>query len=298
MVPELVGEHDVHLGGREPAVEQRVPEDDAARGADAEGERIRLARLLADRFDAEWDPVQPFGTFEPVEARDERRIVGPLEARVEVRGDEHAQRRDRREDGRAGNPPPRAEPSREPHDDEQRDADGDERRPESDPVAEDGVEVPHVRDAVSAAPPQPHNGDGQLGQPEDRQPQHPEEHPRPERPGGGLLGEPAAVARVDRERPDRHDDPEHPEDQEEALVPLGTIDERLAEDGVDVDVGEGQPVRDDGAPQQPREPDPAHDERRVEGDPERLHRTSIGSNGTGTGAGAGGGGLSAGEESG
>ena len=124
-----------------------------------------------------------------------------------------------------------------------------------------------------------------------------EEHPGPQWPGGGLLGEPAAVACVDRERRERHRDPERPEDEEEALVPLGAVDERLAEDGVDVDVGERKPVGDDGAPEQPREPEPAHHERRVDGDPERFH-TDLQRVERPAGAGADGGGRSAGEESG
>ena len=55
VVADLVGEDDALLGGREAAVEQRVPEDDLARRAEPGGVGVRIARVAAHLLDRERD---------------------------------------------------------------------------------------------------------------------------------------------------------------------------------------------------------------------------------------------------
>ena len=73
--------------------------------------------------------------------------------------------------------------------------------------------------------------------------EHPEQHPRPDRPGRRLAGEPRAAAGVEPERREQRDLSENPDDQEEPLDAHRLVDGCLAEDGVHVDVGEMQPGR-------------------------------------------------------
>ena len=64
--------------------------------------------------------------------------------------------------------------------------------------------------------------------------------PVPIGPAADSRSEPGAAARVDPERREQRDLPEHPGDQEEALDAHGMADERLAEHGVGVDGREAQ----------------------------------------------------------
>jgi hypothetical protein len=296
VVADLVREHDVDLAVGEAAVEQRVPQHHAPGRADPERECVRLAGLLAHRLHAERDPVQSLGALEPLVACDQPGVVRPLETRVDVRADEDDHRRDRRQHGGAGDPPPRPEPPREAHHDEQGHADGDERHAERHPVAEDRLEVAHRRDVVPTAPPELDHGERELREPDDRQAQHPEEHPRAERARRRLLREPAAVPCVEGERAQRDERSEHPEDEAEAFVPLCAVDEVAAEHRVDVDVGEGQTVGHHAGGQDPGEGDPARDQGDADRELERPHTTSAGS--SHSAGSASGGGVSAGEESG
>ena len=79
-----------------------------------------------------------------------------------------------------------------------------------------------------------------------RETEHPEQHPRADRPGGRLPREGSAALGVDPERDEERDLREHPVDVEEALVPLRALDEVGAEDRVDVDRSEREIVRNGG----------------------------------------------------
>ena len=72
----------------------------------------------------------------------------------------------------------------------------------------------------------------------------------PDRAGGGLAGKSRALPRVDPERREKGDLPENPDDEKEPLDPHRLVDRRLAEDGVDVDVGEVQARRHRGVEQE------------------------------------------------
>ena len=55
VVADLVREHDPHLVVREAAVEERVPEDDAPRRAEAGGVGVRRVRVVGDVLDVDAD---------------------------------------------------------------------------------------------------------------------------------------------------------------------------------------------------------------------------------------------------
>ncbi len=148
---------------------------------------------------------------------------------------------------------------------------------------------------MTPAPPQRDDRERKLCQPDDRQPEHSEQHPRAQRAGRGLLREPHAVARVQRERREAHDEPEHPQDQQEALEPLRPGDELRAEHPVDVDVRQRQAVGHHRPPEQPGDAEPPGDECEADGEAERLHAGTTDSVSSGAG---GWGARSAGEESG
>ncbi len=67
----------------------------------------------------------------------------------------------------------------------------------------------------------PDQPERQVDEPHDREPEHPEQHPRADRAGRGLPRERGALARVDPQRREQRDLREHPEDVQEALEPLG-----------------------------------------------------------------------------
>ena len=74
------------------------------------------------------------------------------------------------------------------------------------------------------------------------EPEHPEEHSRPDRAGRRLAREPRAATRVEPERQQQRDLRENPERVEDPLVALRLRDEVRAEDCVDVERGEREVV--------------------------------------------------------
>ena len=88
---------------------------------------------------------------------------------------------DREEHGRPGNPPHLPEPPRQEHDDEESEADRDELGAELEPVLERPLEVAGLRQVVAPGPPDVEQRERQLDEPDDAEPEHPEQHPRPDR---------------------------------------------------------------------------------------------------------------------
>ena len=159
-----------------------------------------------------------------------------------------------------GDPPPAADRSGEGHHDQQRDADRDEGRPEPEPAAEQPLEVADLGDVVPALPPDRRDRERQLREPDDRQAQHPEKHPRADRPRGRFLRVPGAPARIDRQRHEHDDLGGDPVGEQEPLVALRPLDQLAAEHRVDVDPWQHEVVGDDGVQQEPG------GERRARGD--------------------------------
>src|SRR5919204_296769 len=75
-VRELVGDCEAHLGVREAAVEKRVPEEDALRGTDADGERIHGGRRLTHVLHADERSTCVLAPFEAADVGAERRPAG------------------------------------------------------------------------------------------------------------------------------------------------------------------------------------------------------------------------------
>ena len=191
-----------------------------------DGVRVRLARRAAHVLDRDRDSGD---ALPPLELRDRaaQGRVAEWARRDEVRLDEREQRADRDEHGGAGDPPDLAEPPCQEHHDEERDAERDEGAAELEPVPEGPVEVAGLREAVAACPPDVEEPERQLHEPDDPEPEHAEQHPRADRPGRGLAGEPRAAARVDPERGEEGDLHQHPVDEEEALDPDGVLHDLL-----------------------------------------------------------------------
>ncbi len=291
MMRELVCEHDVDLPGAEPAVEQRVPEHDPARRPEPERERVRLARRVAHPFHPQGDPRDSLCARQAVVPGDETGVARAVEARVRVRRDEQHERHDSGEDRSARDPPPEAESPSKTHHDEQRDRQRDERDPELRPAAEHCVEVAGMRDVVTALPPERDDGEGELDEPDDREAEHAEQHPRADRARRRLARVAAADPRPDGERAQHGEGLERPDQEQQPLVALGTRHERAAEDRVDVDVRERERVGDGGTREEPGEREPRRDERRPDRDARRSHGAAASSS-------SGRGRSSAGDESG
>ena len=111
----------------------------------------------------------------------------------------------------------------------------------------------------------------QVDEPDDAQPEHPEQHPGSDRPGRGLPHEHGAAPGVDPQREEKRDLREHPEDVEDALVPLRLGDEVRAEDVVDVDRVECQAARNRGRIEEERADGECRDDERGE---ESLQKAS------------------------
>ena len=170
----------------------------------------------------------------------------------EIRIDERKQEREPDEHGCGSDPPPAAKLAREPHDDREREAEEDELAAEREPIAEHERRVADVREPVVALPPEIDDRERQLGRPDEREAEHPEQHPRADRPGRRLACPAGAPARVRGERCDLR---EHSSPRQERL------DGREARRGVQLSSGE-EPMRvdvrkmegrrDSRAPEQPR----------------------------------------------
>ena len=176
--------------------------------------------------------------------RDESGVLERLRrSEVEVGEGEREERRDPDEDAGAGQPPPFAEPAGEAHHDDQRDAERDEARGEHDPVLDEPVEVAEVGLVVAPVPPVRDRAKRNPHEPRDRDPEHPEEHPRADRPRRRLAHERDSSPRIDREHGEERDLRERPQQVVEALEALRAGDECCAEDLVDVDRRKGEVVR-------------------------------------------------------
>jgi hypothetical protein len=71
---------------------------------------------------------------------------------------------------------------------------------------------------VAALPPEVGEPEGDLDEPEERQAEHPQEHPRPDAAGRRLAHEALAEARVEREDDDDHDERDEEADPQEQVV--------------------------------------------------------------------------------
>ena len=243
MMADLVCQHDAHLGVRERAVEHRAPEHDAARRTEADRVRIRLARRAAHVLDADGDAGDALLVLELPGRAPQCRVLQGLRRRQIGLGEREAGS-DRDEHERPGDPPDLAEPPRQEHHDEERDAERDERAAELEPVAERPLEIARFRQVVPSCPPDVEQRERQLDQPDEPEPEHAQQHPGADRPRGRLPGEPRPATGIDPQRREQRDLPEDPGEEEEPLDVHRPADESLAEHGVGIDAGEVQAGRD------------------------------------------------------
>ena len=110
------------------------------------------------------------------------------------------------------------------------------------PVVEQPVDVAQLALLVSPGPPVRGEAEGQVDEPDDPEPQHPEEHSRADRARRRLAREPRAAPRVQPERQQERDLGENPERVEDTLVPLRLRDEVRAEDRAGIEGGEREIV--------------------------------------------------------
>ena len=131
------------------------------------------------------------------------------------------------EDRRRAEPPPAWKPSRERHHDEQREADEQKLRAESEPVREKCFDVAAVGLVVAAIPPHLRNPERHLRDPDEREPDHPEQHPGADSARRRLLREANAVLRVQDENAEEDELRDDELDPEEPLVPVGAVEDLL-----------------------------------------------------------------------
>ena len=286
VVRELVREDDLLLPLVERLLEERVPEDDAARRAHAVCVGVRELGVLADLLDPRRDVGQAELALEAVGGLEHRVVAQGLGRGVEVGRREREERGDGDEDRRPRQPPPVSELSREPDHDQQGEADRDELRAEEHPVLDQPGEVVGVGEVVAPRPPVRDDPEGEVHEPHDREAEHPEEHPGPDRPRRRLPRVRSTPPRVEHQRAEHRDLGEDPEDVVEALEPLRLGDDVRAEDGLRVHGGEGEVVRDVRGP----EKDGPDGERRDDENPDGALQNASPAAGWGGGAGGGGGG--------
>ena len=105
---------------------------------------------------------------------------------------------------RAGDPPTLADQPGQAHHDQYRNAEEDESHAQPDPAAEDDLaSSSRARRRAGAPTTTPRSGTGGR-QPDEREAEHREQHPRADRPGRRLAQEALAPARVEQEDDDRH----------------------------------------------------------------------------------------------
>ena len=286
VVRELVREDDLLLVLRERREEHRVPEDDPPRRPDPEGVGVRLVGVLADLLDPKRNV--PEAELRLVRARrlEERLVAERLRREVEVGSDEREDRSDGDEDRCPRQPPTVTEAARESHDDEERDADREELGGQRRPVLEDPVEVAQVALAPASLPPVGGDRERKVHEPGDAKTEHPEEHPRADRPRRRLPHESRAAAGVDPQRREQRDLREHPVDGEEPVVALRPLDEVGPEDRVDVDRAQAQVVRDGGRVEEEcAEREPAHDHHREGGSQNASPTAGVGTAALSSGSG-------------
>src|SRR5262249_27079817 len=185
--------------------EHRVPDDDTPARPEAGRLRVRQRRRAADVLDDDRRMRDVLLPLEPDRSGSELRIIEPVRVQ-QIRRDEREERREPDAERRRRQPPAVPDEPRAAHDDQQREAEEEELAAEREPVAEDRRDVADLAQVVPPLPPQVENGERQLGNPEDREAEHPEQHPRPHRARSRIGHESGATPRI-------HGEHEHVDDQ-------------------------------------------------------------------------------------
>ena len=214
-MPELVRDHDAQLPVGEPPVQQRVPEHDAPARAEARRLGVRQRRHVVDGLDDDRRVLHVLDALERARLRLQLRVVQAVGVE-QVRSHERRQRDEPDEDRSGGQPPPPADEAAEPHHDQEREAEEHELAAEREPVAEGVRDVADVRQVMPALPPEAQESERQLRDPDEREADHPEQHPGADRPGRRLAREPRAAPRVEAEDDELGELGERPVDRREA----------------------------------------------------------------------------------
>jgi hypothetical protein len=119
---------------------------------------------------------------------------------------------------------------------------------------------------VTARPPDLREPERDLRNPEDPQPEHPEQEPGADRPGGRLAREAPAVPRIKTEHDEHHAEREQRVPAQERLEPLGVVQLARAEDPLRVEARQPKIVGHLRRPERDRPGDeaPRDDDRRYE----------------------------------
>jgi hypothetical protein len=193
--------------------------------------------------------------------------------------------------GAGPDPPPVPKRRSERHRDEKPEADEEEHSAEREPVFEHPLDVAGLHDPVAALPPDVRDGERQLGDPDEREADHPEEHPGADAPGRGFAGEAVASPGIESEDDDEYGERRDPVPAQEKLVALRAVEEGGIEEPVLVDVLNLQVVRNVRRPQQVGREKPCRRSR--EGQDDLQRRSQAGTTGS-TGSSGGSGSASAG----
>src|SRR5438132_4726001 len=200
---QLVGEHEAVRARRERRVDDGPPEEDAPACTEARCKRVRLAEAVQH---AHWD----VDVLSALERRNIRRLKG---ASAEQPGrDEGEERPQSDEDRRGRQPPPPADAPGKAHHDREGGAEENELRAECEPFPDRRVDVA-AGEPVAVTPPDVQHFERQLGAPDEREADHPEQHPGADRPSRGLAHPTDAITGEKpehRELRDRLTEPEKP----------------------------------------------------------------------------------------
>ncbi len=287
-------DHDLLLVERERPAQDGAPEDHAPGGPEAHRLGVRRSCLAAHVLHLDRDFLEAELLLVGVRRRLERRPAERLLSRDQVREEEREEGRQRDECRPARQPPPVADDLGDPDHDEDRETDEEELRAEAEPAVDDPLLVRGQRDVVAALPPELDEAERELEEPDQPEAEHGEEHPGPDRAGGGLTHELRADPRIDGDHGDDDDLRQDEVPADEALVALGLREGRGREERGLLDIRQLEAVRDDALPEEVSRDEPPGDCRRErDADPDAPGYVNAGS---GSGSSSGGGGAGRGGE--
>lgn len=200
----------------EAAVEERVPQDDPPTRPEPDGVGIYCVDLVAHRFEPDRHVSHALFARNLLSPRRELWVSERLQV-AEIRQDEEEERGHPHECGSPEHPPTFSKGSCEPHHDGKREREEKERAREQQPVRENELEDVSADDVVSPVPPELRDIEGELDEPDDREPEHPEEHSGSDSTGCRLAREAFAPDCVVEECPDQRYLGQHEVPAREAL---------------------------------------------------------------------------------
>ena len=222
-VAELVGDDEADLAAAEATVEQGVEEHNSRRRAEAGDERVRLGREVAHVLHVHRRAGDSLAPLERAHVLAQGRALRRVDReRQQVRGDEQRERDEPDEDRCHREPPvPREAPREAPS----RSRSGASRRRTVPPSSAQGSSSQAIQGPCARSWRCSHQRSGdrerEVRGPDDREHDHPDDHPGADRPQPRVPSEARSTPDEDEQGDDRRDERKHEVDSHEPFVALG-----------------------------------------------------------------------------